>query len=171
MGTGSRHPVQRQAAPAGRAERGPPARAVGSLVALFAAFLVFGRLVRRTYLNELLLACSLAVLALSNLIFVTVPTVVGWAPDDLTVWAAVLARSLGALLFACAAFATRRELRRAGPVLALAAVATITALGLATLFAHTLLAWLCYANWGRPRRRVTIPRDRAAIPRAGSWSR
>ncbi len=36
----------------------------GSLIALFATFLVFGRLRRRTYLNELLLACALAVLAL-----------------------------------------------------------------------------------------------------------
>jgi hypothetical protein len=112
----------------------------GSLIALFATFLVFGRLRRRTYLNELLLACALAVLALSNLLFVTVPTVAGEAPDDLTVWAAPLARSLGAVLFVLAAFATRRELRRGGPVLALAAVATLTALGLATLFAHTLAA-------------------------------
>jgi hypothetical protein len=101
----------------------------GSLIALFAAFLVFGRLRRRTYLNELLLACALAVLALSNLLFVTVPTVAGEAPDDLTVWAAPSARSLGALLFVLAVFAPRRELRRGGPVLALAAVATLTALG------------------------------------------
>jgi signal transduction histidine kinase len=112
----------------------------GSLIALFATFLVFGRLRRRTYLNELLLACALAVLALSNLLFVTVPTVAGEAPDDLTVWAAPLARSLGALLFVLAAFATRHELRRGGPVLALAAVATLAALGTATLFAHTFAA-------------------------------
>src|SRR6266568_4714350 len=84
----------------------------GSLIALVAAFLVFGRLLRRTYLNELLLACALAVLAMSNLLFVTVPTVAGWAPDDLTVWAAPLARSLGALLFVLAAFAARRDLRQ-----------------------------------------------------------
>lgn len=112
----------------------------GSLIALFATFLVFGRLRRRTYLNELLLACALAVLALSNLLFVTVPTVAGWAPDDLTVWAAPLARSLGALLFVLAAFASRRELRRGGPVLALAAVATFAALALATMFGHTFAA-------------------------------
>jgi signal transduction histidine kinase len=112
----------------------------GSLIALFATFLVFGRLRRRTYLNELLLACALAVLALSNLLFVTVPTVAGEAPDDLTVWAAPLARSLGAVLFVLAAFATRRELRRGGPVLALAAVATLAALGTAMLFAHTFAA-------------------------------
>jgi signal transduction histidine kinase len=111
----------------------------GSLIALFAAFLVFGRLRRRTYLNELLLACALAVLALSNLLFVTVPTVAGEA-HDLTVWAAPLARSLGALLFVLAAFANRHELRRGGPVLTLAAVATLGALGTTSLFAYTFAA-------------------------------
>jgi signal transduction histidine kinase len=122
----------------------------GSLIALFATFLIFGRLLRRIYLNELLLACALAVLAMSNLLFVTVPTVAGWAPDGLTVWAAPLARSLGALLFAFAAFVVRRELRRAGPVLALAAVATIVALTLTTLFAHT------FAERWAPRYAATL---------------
>jgi signal transduction histidine kinase len=109
----------------------------GSLIALVAAFLVFGRLLRRTYLNELLLACALAVLSLSNLFFVTVPTVAGWAPDDLTVWAAPFARSLGAVLFAVAAFVPHRRLRQSGPLLALAAASVITALSLAVIFVHT----------------------------------
>src|SRR5439155_23741776 len=108
--------------------------AAGSLIALFATFLVFGRLRRRTYLNELLLASALAVLALSNLLFVTVPTVANWAPDDLTVWAAPLARALGGLLFILAAFVPRREARRAGLTIALTAVAVITAIGLAAIF-------------------------------------
>ena len=67
-----------------------------SLIALLACFLVFGRLRRRTRLNELMLAWALAVFALSNLMLVTVPIVAGWAPDDLTVWAAPAAGSLGA---------------------------------------------------------------------------
>ena len=66
-----------------------------TVVGLLAYFLVFGRLRRRTKLNELLLACALAVLALSNLFLCTVPDVAGWAPDDLTVWLApVAARSV-----------------------------------------------------------------------------
>jgi signal transduction histidine kinase len=130
----------------------------GSLIALFATFLIFGRLRRRTYLNELLLACALAVLALSNLLFVMVPTVAGWAPDDLTVWAAPLARSLGALLFVLAAFAARYELRRGGVVLALAAVATIAALGLATVFAHTFAArWPARAVASLPQVTLSPP--------------
>jgi signal transduction histidine kinase len=116
----------------------------GSLIALFAMFLMFGRLRRRTYLNELLLASAFAVLALSNLLFVTVPTVAGWAPDDLTVWGAPLARSLGALLFILAAFIPRYELRRAGPVIALTAFTVICLVGLAAVFVHTLSA-----HWAR----------------------
>jgi len=108
----------------------------GSLIALVAGFLVFGRLLRRTYLDELLLASALAVLALSNLLFVTVPTMAGWAPDDLTVWAAPIARSLGALLFALAAFVPHRGLRRSGEVLPLTAAAVITAVALAAIFVH-----------------------------------
>jgi len=112
----------------------------GSLIALVAAFLVFGRLLRRTYLNELLLACALAVLALSNLFFVTVPTVAGWAPDDLTVWAAPIARSLAAMLFAMAAFVPHRRLRGSGSLLGLAAAGVITAVALSAFFVHAFAA-------------------------------
>ena len=82
-----------------------------SVIGLLACFLVFGRLRRRTRLNELMLACAIAVLALSNLFLVTVPAVAGWAPDDLTVWAAPVAGSFGALLFVLAAWAPDRQLR------------------------------------------------------------
>jgi signal transduction histidine kinase len=108
----------------------------GSLMVLVAGFLVYGRLLRRMYLDELLLASALAVLALSNLLFVTVPTMAGWAPDDLTVWAAPIARSLGALLFALAAFVPHRGMRRSGHLLSLTAAAVITAIGLAAIFVH-----------------------------------
>ncbi len=103
-----------------------------SVIGLLACFLVFGRLRRRTRLNELMLACALAVLALSNLFLVTVPVVAGWAPDDLTVWAAPAARSLGALLFVLVAYLPNRQLRPFGPVLAVGAGGVITALLLAT---------------------------------------
>ena len=88
-----------------------------SVIGLLACILVFGRLRRRTRLNDLMLACAIAVLALSNLFLVTVPAVAGWAPDDLTVWAAPVAGSFGALLFALAAWAPDRQLRPSGPLL------------------------------------------------------
>jgi signal transduction histidine kinase len=113
----------------------------GSLVALFAAFLVFGRLRRRAYLNELLLAAAMAVLAISNLLFVTVPTVADWAPDDLTIWSAPLARALGAVLFIAAAFMPRRELRRAGATIWLTAAAVVTVIGLTAILVHEFPAY------------------------------
>ena len=87
-----------------------------SVIGLLAYLLVFGRLRHRTRLNELLLACAIAVLALSSLFLVTVPAVAGWAPDDLTVWGAPLAGSFGALLFVLAAWAPDRQLRPPGPL-------------------------------------------------------
>jgi signal transduction histidine kinase len=104
-----------------------------SVIALLACFLVFGRLRRRTRLNELMLACALEVFVLSNLLLVTVPIIAGWAPDDLTVWAAPAARSLGAVLFVLAAFVPCRRLRRSGLVLAAGAVGVIAALLLTTV--------------------------------------
>ena len=130
----------------------------GSLIALIAGFLVFGRLLRRTHLNELLLACGLGVLALSNLFFVTVPAVAGWAPDDLTVWAAPFARSVGAILFALAALVPHHRLRRSGPVLALAAVCIITALALATVFIHA------FAKRWPPKYAATVTPQSLAQP-------
>jgi signal transduction histidine kinase len=99
-----------------------------SVIGLLACFLVFGRLRRRTRLNELLLASALAVLALSNLFLCMVPAVAGWAPDDLTVWAAPVAMSFGALLFVLAAFLPDRQLRPSGPLLVVGAGVVTTVL-------------------------------------------
>ncbi len=130
----------------------------GSLIVLVAGFQVYGRLLRRTYLDELLLASALAVLALSNLLFVTVPTMAGWAPDDLTVWAAPIARSLGALLFVLAAFVPRRGMRRSGHLLSLTAIAVITAIGLAALFVHA------FSERWPPKYAATVTPQAAAQP-------
>jgi len=102
-----------------------------SVIGLLAYFLVFDRMRHRTPLNELLLACALAVLALSNLFLCTVPVVAGWAPDDLTVWVAPVAISSGALLFVLAAFLPDRELLPSGPLLVVGAGVVTTALLLA----------------------------------------
>jgi signal transduction histidine kinase len=115
----------------------PALETAASVIALLACFLVCGRLRRRATLNELLLACALAVLTLSNLFLVTVPTVAGWGPDQLTTWAAPTARSLGALLFGLAAFASNRRLRRPGLILALAAGLVTVALVATTYLVQT----------------------------------
>jgi signal transduction histidine kinase len=99
-----------------------------SVIGLLAYLLVFARLRRRTRLNELMLACAIAVLALSNLFLVTVPAVAGWAPDDLTVWGAPIAASFGALLVVLAAWAPDRQLRPPGPLLVVGLAGPIAAL-------------------------------------------
>lgn len=107
-----------------------------SLIALLACFLIFGRLLRRTRLNELMLAWALAVFALTNMLLVTVPIVAGWAPDELTVWAAPTARSLGALLFALAAFVPSRRLGQPRLVVRAGAVGVAAMLLLITVLIH-----------------------------------
>ena len=99
-----------------------------SVIGLLAYILVIGRLRHHTRLNELLLACALAVLALSNLFLCTVPAVAGWEPDDLTVWVAPVAMSFGALLFVLAAFLPDRHVRPSGPLLVAGASAVTTVL-------------------------------------------
>ena len=102
-----------------------------SLIAFLAGFLVFGRLRRRGDLNDLLLACALAVLALLNLCLLMMPALAQLLSKDLMVWVFLIGRSLGAILFGLAAFAPSRRLRRPGLVLA-ASVAGGSALVLLT---------------------------------------
>ena len=110
-----------------------------SVIGLLAYLLVFARLRRRTRLNELMLACAIVVLALSNLFLVTVPAVAGWAPDDLTVWGAPVAGSFGALLFVLAAWAPNRQSRPPGP-LVVVGLGGVTAALLLTLVLIPALA-------------------------------
>jgi signal transduction histidine kinase len=110
-----------------------------SLIALLACLLVFGRIRRHTTLNELLLVAALAVLALSNLLLVTVPIMAGWGPDALTVWAAPAARCAGALLLALAAFVPDRRLRRPGTMLAAGAGGVTTALLLTSILVYVFV--------------------------------
>ena len=71
----------------------------------------------------------------------TVPAVAGWAPDDLTVWAAPVASSFGALLFVLAAWVPDRQLRPSGPLLVVGASGVTAALLLTMVlvpaFAHS----------------------------------
>jgi signal transduction histidine kinase len=112
------------------------------LIALLAGFLVFGRFLRRARLTELALACSLGALALSELAFVTVPVLVDQVSQALCVWAALGGRAFGAVLFALAAFAPRRRLRRPGLALAAGATAVTVPLLLIGILAASFNARL-----------------------------
>jgi hypothetical protein len=109
-----------------------------ALTSLLAGFLVFARLWRARRLNELLLTCALALLALLNLFFLTVPALAGLVPPGLVIWGALAGSSLAAALFALAAFVPRRRLRRPGLILA-GGVAGVAAAVLAAALATELI--------------------------------
>jgi signal transduction histidine kinase len=83
-----------------------------SIIALLAGFLVFGRLLRQGCLSELVLTCALAIFALVNIFLLMIPALTQSFANDLTAWVLLMGRSLGAALFAFAAFAPRIRLRR-----------------------------------------------------------
>lgn len=112
------------------------------LTALVVGFVVFGRLVRRAHLTELMLVCSLGALALSGLAFVTGPVLTQHLWPDLSVWAALAGSALGAALFALAAFVPRRKLRRLGLAIGVSAAAVAAALLLIAILASDLAARL-----------------------------
>lgn len=93
-----------------------------SLIALLAGFLAFGRLRRSGDVNDLLLTCALAVFVLLNLCLLTTPALAQSLSNDLMAWVLLLGRSLGAVLFAVAAFVSHRRLWRPG----LALVASVS---------------------------------------------
>ena len=113
-----------------------------TFVALLATFLVVSRLRRRTRVNELMLACSLAVLALSNLFFIMVPLLAGLSLPGLTVWGMFTDSSLSGLLFALAAFVPCRTLRPGSRALHAAAAGVAAAV--------LLTAVLAIASGARP---------------------
>ena len=83
----------------------------------------------------MLLACALAMLALLNLLYVMTPALV---PHDLMVLAALIGSSLGAVLFALAAFVPGGQLPRPGVALAAAATAVLITAVLAAEFTGRL---------------------------------
>jgi signal transduction histidine kinase len=96
-----------------------------SLVTLLAGFLVFGRLRRNSGRNELALVTALAVITLSNVIFVLLPMLTGSATANPAVWAAIIGRLVGSLLFAVAAFVPRARLGRPRRAQGLAAIGVL----------------------------------------------
>jgi signal transduction histidine kinase len=116
-----------------------------ALVSVLAMFLVFGRLQREARVADLLLACGLAGLAVSNFLFREVPAVFDARGNRVIVWSAVGGRLLAAILLAAAAIAPRWQLsdaRRAAIGGALAAVGIVVATGSA--------AWLLRSHLPAP---------------------
>jgi signal transduction histidine kinase len=100
-----------------------------ALVAVLAAFLVSGRLVRRPGLSELLLTCALVLLALAGVAFAVLASARRGAHTE-AVWIARIVSALGAVLFAAAAVAPSERLRRPRRAVALAAAGLALLVGL-----------------------------------------
>jgi signal transduction histidine kinase len=112
------------------------------LVPILAALLFAGRAIRGQSRTDLLLGCSLALLAGTNLCFSVIPAVVDETPGPFATWAPVAGRLLGAAGFMAAALLPDRRLRRprrsvALWLLGIAAVLALIGL-LAGLFAGDL---------------------------------
>jgi signal transduction histidine kinase len=104
-----------------------------TLATLLTGFLVFGRLQRNSGLDELTLVAALAVITLSNVVFVLVPMLTGSATVNATIWSAIIGRTVGGLLFAVAAFVPCVRLRRPRQALWLATMGVLGAVALTAI--------------------------------------
>jgi signal transduction histidine kinase len=81
-----------------------------AITASAAAFLILGRFWRSGFLDELILAAGLSLLALSNLVFAALPAVFDLRTDRATVWATLFTGALAALFICVAALLPQRRL-------------------------------------------------------------
>ena len=105
------------------------------LVPALAALLFGGRAVRAQSRTDLLLACSLTLLAATNLCFSVVPAVVDDSPERFATWAPATGRLLGAIGFAAAALVPNRRLVRPRRALASGLLLTAASVGLVAVLA------------------------------------
>jgi signal transduction histidine kinase len=98
----------------GRPELQAVLETAASLIALLAGFLAVGRLRRLGRMTDLMLACALGVIALSNLCFELALPLAGFAASNFAAWLAIISRSLGSLLFGITAFVPGRRIRQIG---------------------------------------------------------
>ena len=82
-----------------------------ALVAALAALLLFGRFRERGRLGDLVLACALVGLAVTNLFLAAVPAIAGATPGRFWTWAPVAGRVLAAVAFAASPFLLARVVR------------------------------------------------------------
>lgn len=105
-----------------------------AFVALLVAYLLAGRYGRTRGRRDLVLACGVSVLALSNLLFTAVPNMAGARDAAFAVWASTLGTLTAASALAAGAMMSNHPLgrpRRAGGLAALAALAAVAAIALA----------------------------------------
>jgi signal transduction histidine kinase len=89
-----------------------------TLVALLAAYLVFGRFVQTRSTSDFVLVCALELIALRNLFFAGYPAVPREELDIFATWAQVASAMVGAGAFAAGAFARDSRVRHRGRIAA-----------------------------------------------------
>jgi signal transduction histidine kinase len=100
------------------------------LIAFVAAVLVTGRFRARRRASDLALACALFGISTANLVFATLPDVLGQDTRAM-VWASVAARLSVSAMFAAAAFVPERPLRSDHGLLVVPLASTFALLGIA----------------------------------------
>jgi signal transduction histidine kinase len=137
------------------------------LIALVADLHIISRLVRRSCLTELALACSVNALALSELAFVTIPILSDHVRPGFSTWAALAGSVLGGVLFLLASLVPYRRLRRPGLALAASGAALMAALFLISILAASFAARLPDIPSGATARSLLAgphPHAYAALP-------
>ena len=113
-----------------------------SLVATVVALIVVGRFRRSRRSTDLVLAAALALLAATNLLFSTIPSLTGEPGGVLEVWAGLFGRAVSGLALLAAAFMRPRPVVRPRRALAIAAAgvgASVLALALGALLLDPVL--------------------------------
>jgi signal transduction histidine kinase len=105
------------------------------LVPALAALLFAGRAIRANSGTDLLLACSLTLLAGTNLFFSIIPAIADADPGSFDTWAPAAGRFLGAIGFAAAAVLPQRRLPRPRRSLAYGMLGVVVVLGLIAVLA------------------------------------
>jgi signal transduction histidine kinase len=113
-----------------------------AITASAAAFLLLGRFWRTGFLDELILAAGLALLALSNFAFAALPAIFALGSDRASVWSTLFTVSLAAFLICVASLLPQRRLD-AGPrwpVAVFGSALAVAAAGTVPMALHP--AWL-----------------------------
>jgi signal transduction histidine kinase len=128
-----------------------------ALVASLAALLLFGRFRERGRLGDLVLACALVGLAVTNLFLAALPVIAGATPGRFWTWAPVTGRVLAAAALAASPFLFARVVRdrRRALAVGLGAVGGVVAV---VAFAVAAVA-----------SRLPAGVDAALVPQTSSW--
>jgi signal transduction histidine kinase len=130
-----------------------------ALVALLAAYLVFGRFRESALLSDLVLLCALTLFGFTNFGFLALPLAVPSAyPNSFAIWTSVVGSLLGTAAFAAGGFASRRKLRNPARAAGLAVALSVWLVVVAAVFVAAFAgsssagfpAWLSPESADRP---------------------